>query len=57
MTDEARAKVIAVIKGDSDEYLLERYVYFVQTFNPIDAQQRECYELIKAEILRRMGND
>ena len=54
MTDEVRAKNIEIIRTDTPEQLLERFVYYCQNFNPVDDDQCERYDMVKAEIIRRM---
>lgn len=54
MTDERRAQHIATISRDSNEQLLKRFLWYVDNFNPVDEDRCEDYELIKAEILKRM---
>lgn len=55
MTDEVRQKKIEKLKLDTNEHLIERYAWYVQNFNPVDFDRCDDYELVKAEILRRMG--
>ena len=54
MTDEVRAKNIEIIRADTPEQLLERFVYYCQHYNPVDDDQCERYEMVKAEVIRRM---
>ena len=54
MTAERRAQHIETIRRDSNEKLLERFLWYVNNFNPVDEDRCEDYELIKAEILKRM---
>lgn len=57
MTDDKRQMNIGIIRHDTDEQLLARYVWYIQNFSPIDEDMCEHYELIKAEILRRMSKE
>ena len=54
MTDEVREKNIDILRNDAPEQLLERFVYYCQHYNPVDDDQCERYEMVKAEVLRRM---
>jgi len=54
MTEENRTKIITTIKNDTNEYLLDRYVWYCKNFHPLDDDFIEAYELIKAEVLNRM---
>jgi len=54
MTNEKRAQHIEIIRKDSNEQLLERFLWYVNNFNPIDEDRCDDYELVKAEVLRRM---
>lgn len=55
MTDEIRAKNQEILSQDTNEQLLERFVWYVQNFNPVDDDRCEHYEMVKSEILNRMG--
>lgn len=55
MTEEIKQRKIEKLKLDTDEYLLDRFVGYVQNFNPVDYDRCDDYELVKAEVLRRMG--
>lgn len=57
MTDELRKKYKGIIKNDSNEKLLQRFLWYVNNWNPVDEERCDTYELIKAEILERMEND
>ena len=54
MTDEKRNRNIEIIRKDTPEQLLARYVWYIQNFNPVDDDMCENHDLVKAEILRRM---
>ena len=54
MTDEVRAKNIEIIRADTPEQLVERFIWHIQNFNPIDYDRCDTYEMVKAEIIRRM---
>lgn len=54
MTEETRARHIEIIKRDTPEKLLKRFLWYVNNFNPVDEDRCDDYELIKAEILERM---
>lgn len=54
MTNDFRTRCSEIIKQDSNEKLLQRFLWYVNNFNPIDDERCEGYELIKAEMLRRM---
>lgn len=55
MTDEVRKKSQEILSLDSDEQLLSRFIWYVQNFNPVDYDRCEHYEMVKAELLHRMG--
>ena len=57
MTDERRAIHIQIIKRDTPEKLLERFLWYVDNYNPLDEDRCDDYELIKAEILERMRKE
>lgn len=57
MTDDKRQTNINIIRHDTDEQLLARYVWYIQNFNPVAEDRCENYELVKAEILRRMSKE
>lgn len=57
MTEDKRQTNISIIRHDTNEQLLDRYVWYIQNFNPIDEDRCEHYELVKAEILRRMSKE
>lgn len=57
MTNEKRAQHIEIIRKDSNEQLLKRFVWYIQNFNPVDDVRCEDYELVKAEVLRRMEDN
>lgn len=57
MTDERRAQHIEIIKKDTNEQLLERFLWYVDNYNPVDEGMCTDYELVKAEILKRMRRD
>ena len=54
MTDEKREHCIEIIRKDTPEQLLARYTWYCDNFNPIDDDRCEQYELVKAEVIRRM---
>ena len=54
MTDEKRNMNIEIIRKDTPEQLLARYDWYCANFNPVDDDRCENYELVRAEILRRM---
>lgn len=54
MTAERKKWVETRLKRDTDEYLINRFGWYVQNFNPLDEERCEDYELVKAELLRRM---
>jgi len=54
MTDERRATHKAIIQKDTAEQLMERFLWYVNNFNPVDEDRCEDYELVKAEIIERM---
>ena len=54
MTDEKRNTVISIIKNDTNEQLIERFLWYVDNFNPVDDDRCETYEMVKSEILNRM---
>ena len=54
MTDERRAQHIEKLRMDSNEQLLERFLWYVNNYNPVDEDRCDDYELVKVEILRRM---
>lgn len=54
MTDERKKWVETRLKRDTNEYLINRFGWYVQNFNPLDEERCEDYELVKAELLRRM---
>lgn len=56
MRDEVRVAHRQKIKLDTNEQLIDRFVWYVQNFNPVDDDRCEDYELVKAEIFRRMGS-
>lgn len=55
MTEEKREKIIKTVKEDSNEYLLDRYVWYCKNFNPVDDDFIEAHNLVKAEVLKRMN--
>ena len=57
MTEEIKQRKIEKLKLDTNEYLLDRFVWYVQNFNPVDYDRCDDYELVKAELLRRMGGN
>lgn len=57
MTDERRAQHIEKLRMDSNEKLLERFIWYVNNYNPVDEDRCDDYELVKAEVLRRMEAD
>ena len=54
MTEEVRQTHIAVIREDTNEMLIDRFVWYVQNFNPVDFDRCDDYALVKEEIIRRM---
>lgn len=54
MIEERRKMNLDIIGADTDEQILARFVWYVQNYNPVDEERCEHYEMIKAEILRRM---
>ena len=46
-----------MLKGYTDEWLLDCFANWAVNYNPADYEKCENYELIKAEILRRMGGN
>lgn len=57
MTEERKNSIIKRLKSDTNEKLLERFVWYVQNFNPVDEVRCEDYELVKMELLERMSNN
>ena len=55
MTDEVRTAHIEKLKADTNTQLLERYNWYINNYNPVDFDRCADYELVKAEIMRRMG--
>lgn len=51
-TEQEKREIVA--KADAEK-LLKAYDYYKDNFNPIDADWVESYELIKEEMLKRMG--
>ena len=54
MTDEARARKEARLRDDTNEGLIQRFAWYITNFNPLDFERCDDYELVKAEVLRRM---
>ena len=54
MTDEMRARNADILSKDTNEQLIARFVWYGQHFNPVDFDMCDTYEMIKAEILKRM---
>ena len=54
MTEEKKKKITKALNEDTNEYLLDRYVWYCQNFNPFDDDFIEAYGLVKAEVLNRM---
>lgn len=54
MTDEKRTRFLGIVSKDTNEQLLARYTWYVDNFNPLDDDMCAGFEIIKAEILRRM---
>ncbi len=54
MTDEIRAIHEEIIRKDTNEQLINRFAWYVQNFNPVDEERCEDYEIIKAEMKKRM---
>ena len=50
-----REEKVEKIKTFTDTAVLDCYTHYVTHFNPVDADFCESYEVVKAEILRRMG--
>ena len=56
MSEEKRNKMLEIVEKDTNDYLLERFAWYIQNFNPCDFDRCDCYEIVKAEILKRMNN-
>lgn len=54
MTDEARACKEERLRQDTNEGLIQRFAWYITNFNPLDFERCDDYELVKAELLRRM---
>ncbi len=54
MTDEIRTIHEEIIRKDTNEQLINRFAWYVQNFNPVDEERCEDYEIIKAEMKKRM---
>ena len=50
-----REEKVEKVKAVDDGMLLECLINWAMTFNPCDPDKCENYEVVKAEILRRMG--
>lgn len=55
MQDDRKAKHSAMLMCDTNEELVERFIWYINNYNPIDFDRCDDYELVKAEVLRRMG--
>lgn len=56
MTEERKDRITQRLKTDTNNELLDRFVWYVQNYNPVDEVRCEDYELVKAELLNRMNN-
>lgn len=57
MTENRRARNLEILRGDTNEELLARFAWYVQNFNPVDEDRCDDYEMVKAEVLRRMKGE
>lgn len=46
-----------IISNDTDSQLIARLIWYAQNFSHLDNTGNESFELIKAEILRRMHKE